>query len=75
MRAPRKDGTEPLGEADLDSARQLHAQNPEAFSTPAVARLLGRSRVYAQRVRDVVRAEAGLTAPTNPTPKETGPHG
>lgn len=75
MRAPLKERTDPLSEADLASARELYALNPEAFSTPAVARLLGRAKVYAKRVRDAVRAEAGLTAPNDPTPKETAAHG
>lgn len=50
----RKDATEPLSDADLDAARKLRDAAPDQFSTPAVARLLGRSKVYAQRVRDAV---------------------
>lgn len=57
-RAPYKDVEEPLAEDDLDAARKLHDVNPAAFSTPAVARVLGRSKVYAKRVRDAVLAEA-----------------
>jgi hypothetical protein len=53
----RKDATEPLAEADLEAARTLHAAAPAQFSTPAVAKLIGRSKVYAQRVRDAVQSE------------------
>ncbi|NUV64290.1 GIY-YIG nuclease family protein [Streptomyces sp. CAI-85] len=55
--ANRRRVERPLAEADLDAARKLHAANPKTFSTPAVARTLGRSKVYAQRVRDAVLAE------------------
>lgn len=50
----RKDATEPLSDSDLDAARKLRDAAPDQFSTPAVARLLGRSKVYAQRIRDAV---------------------
>lgn len=53
----RRDATDPLADADLEAARTLHAADPKQFSTPAVARLLGRSKVYAQRVRDAINAE------------------
>ncbi|MEU0659598.1 hypothetical protein [Streptomyces lavendulocolor] len=57
-RAPRKDATEPLLEADIDAAKKLRdAVPPAQFSTPAVAKLLGRSKVYARRVRDAVQSE------------------
>ncbi|MFE6785170.1 hypothetical protein ACFVFF_23225 [Streptomyces sp. NPDC057680] len=53
----RRDATEPLVEADLEAARTLHAAAPAQFSTPAVAKLIGRSKVYAQRIRDAVQSE------------------
>lgn len=53
----RKDATDPLDEADIEAARKLREASPDQFSTPAVARLLGRSKVYAQRVRDAVNAQ------------------
>ncbi|GGU52442.1 hypothetical protein [Streptomyces lavendofoliae] len=57
-RAPRKDATEPLREADIEAAKKLRdAVPPAQFSTPAVAKLLGRSKVYARRVRDAVQSE------------------
>lgn len=52
--ATRKDATEPLSDADLDAARKLRDAAPDQFSTPAVARRLGRSKVYAQRIRDAI---------------------
>ncbi|KOV07503.1 hypothetical protein [Streptomyces sp. XY533] len=55
----RKDLTEPLSEADLKAARELRAADPDGFSTPAVADLLGRSRGYAKRIRDAVNALEG----------------
>lgn len=57
-RRPRKDAVEPLAEADLEAARKLADAVPAAqFSTPAIAKLLGRSKVYAKRVRDAVQSE------------------
>lgn len=54
--APRyKHDTDPLTEADLAAARKLYEASPEQFSTPAVAKLLGRSPNYAKRVRDAVK--------------------
>lgn len=53
----RKDATEPLADADIEAARKLYAVAPDQFSTPAVAKLLGRSKVYAQRIRDAVQSE------------------
>lgn len=53
----RRDATDPLADADLEAARKLHAAAPDQFSTPAVAKLVGRSKVYAQRVRDAINAE------------------
>ncbi|MFE2164866.1 hypothetical protein ACFXB3_07300 [Streptomyces sp. NPDC059447] len=58
-----KHDTDPLADADLEAARQLHDLAPEKFSTPAVAKLLGRSPNYAKRIRDAVRDAAN-------TPKE-----
>ncbi|MYV77769.1 hypothetical protein GT352_28125 [Streptomyces sp. SID1046] len=55
----RKDVAEPLTEEDVEAARKLRDADPNSFSTPAVARLLGRSKVYAQRVRDAVNALEG----------------
>ncbi|MFE6815259.1 hypothetical protein [Streptomyces sp. NPDC057677] len=52
----RKDATEPLKEADLEAARELHDADPARFSTPAVGKLIGRSDTYSKRVRDAVRA-------------------
>ncbi|MGW4050816.1 hypothetical protein ACWENA_08280 [Streptomyces sp. NPDC004779] len=51
----RKDAMEPLKDSDLEAARKLHDAAPEKFSTPAVARLIGRSDTYSKRVRDAVR--------------------
>jgi hypothetical protein len=56
-RTARKDVEEPLDAADLAAARKLYEAAPATFSTPAVARALGRSKVYAKRVRDAVLAE------------------
>lgn len=53
----RRDATEALDAAHLEAARKLHAAAPAQFSTPAVAKLLGRSKVYAQRIRDAVQSE------------------
>jgi hypothetical protein len=54
--APRyKHDTDPLAEADLEAARKLHDAAPEQFSTPAVAKLLGRSPNYAKRIRDAIK--------------------
>jgi len=53
----RKDATEPLAAEHLEAARALRAAAPAQFSTPAVAKLIGRSKVYAQRVRDAVQSE------------------
>ncbi|WP_327738434.1 hypothetical protein OG749_36230 [Streptomyces nojiriensis] len=55
----RKDLTEPLSETDLKAARALRAADPDGFSTPAVAELLGRSRGYAKRIRDAVNDTEG----------------
>lgn len=55
----RRDLTEPLSEVDLKAARALRAADPEGFSTPAVAELLGRSRGYAKRIRDAINASEG----------------
>jgi hypothetical protein len=49
-----KHDTDPLAEANLEAARMLYAAAPEKFSTPAVAKLLGRSPNYAKRIRDAV---------------------
>ncbi|MGA5869274.1 hypothetical protein [Streptomyces cinereoruber] len=58
--APRyKDVAEPLSDAHLDAARKLYDIDPEKFSTPAVAKLLGRGSNYAKRVRDAVKSEKG----------------
>lgn len=54
----RRDATEPLADTDVEAARKLHDAAPDQFSTPAVAKLLGRSNVYAKRVRDAVRANS-----------------
>ncbi|MGC2997433.1 hypothetical protein ACPF8X_03250 [Streptomyces sp. G35A] len=55
---PRKDAVEPLSEDDLKAARKLADAVPaDQFSTPAIAKLLGRSKVYAKRVRDAVQSE------------------
>lgn len=49
---------EPLADADVERARKLHGAVPlDQFSTPAIAKLLGRRRAYAKRVRDAVLAE------------------
>ncbi|GAA2803168.1 hypothetical protein [Streptomyces showdoensis] len=57
-RSPRTDATEPLKTEDIERAKKLRAAVPAAqFSTPAVAKLLGRSKVYARRVRDAVESE------------------
>jgi hypothetical protein len=58
-RKPRKDATEPLADSDLESARKLYEAAPDLFSTPAVARQIGRSKSYAKRVRDAVLEETG----------------
>lgn len=58
-----KHDTDPLTDADLEAARKLHDAAPEKFSTPAVAKLIGRSTNYAKRIRDAVLDAAG-------TPKE-----
>lgn len=50
-----KHDTDPLTEADLAAARKLYDAAPEQFSTPAVAKLLGRSPNYAKRVRDAIK--------------------
>ncbi|MFE2140205.1 hypothetical protein ACFXA3_00295 [Streptomyces sp. NPDC059456] len=55
----RKDVAEPLSDDDVEAARKLRDADPNGFSTPAVARLLGRSKVYAQRVRDAVNNTEG----------------
>ncbi|MFE7580777.1 hypothetical protein ACFU5Y_04315 [Streptomyces gardneri] len=56
--APRyKDAVEPLSAADLDAARKLYSAAPEQFSTPAVAKLIGRGSNYAKRIRDAVQSE------------------
>ena len=52
-----KADVEPLDEAHIEAARKLYAAAPERFSTPAVAKLLGRSSNYAKRVRDAVQSE------------------
>ncbi|MFJ6579268.1 hypothetical protein ACIQMY_25315 [Streptomyces sp. NPDC091368] len=54
----RKDATEPLKDTDLEAARQLYAAAPAQFSTPAVAKLIGRSDTYSKRIRDAVRDAA-----------------
>jgi hypothetical protein len=57
-RAPRTDATEPLKSEDIEAAKKLRDAVPaDQFSTPAVAKLLGRSKVYARRVRDAVQPE------------------
>lgn len=57
-RAPRTDATEPLLAEHVEAAKKLRdAVPPAQFSTPAVAKLLGRSKVYARRVRDAVQSE------------------
>ncbi|MET9728437.1 hypothetical protein [Streptomyces zaomyceticus] len=48
---------EALSQADIDAARKLYEASPEAFSTPALAKLLGRRSSYAKRVRDAVQSE------------------
>ncbi|WP_405531537.1 hypothetical protein OG592_27120 [Streptomyces avidinii] len=55
----RRDLTEPLSESDLKAARELRDADPDGFSTPAVADLLGRSRGYAKRVRDAINDTEG----------------
>ncbi|MFI5739159.1 hypothetical protein ACIA9I_12390 [Streptomyces anulatus] len=58
-RAPRTDAVEPLRSEDIEAAKKLRDAVPaEQFSTPAVAKLLGRSKVYARRVRDAVQPDA-----------------
>ncbi|MEU3903295.1 hypothetical protein AB0F20_05700 [Streptomyces goshikiensis] len=54
--APRyKDAVEPLAEADIEKARDLLTLvGPDKFSAPEVAKLLGRSNVYARRIRNAV---------------------
>lgn len=57
-RQPRTDATEPLKADDIEKAKKFRDAVPAAqFSTPAVAKLLGRSKVYARRVRDAVQPE------------------
>ncbi|MFE0651034.1 hypothetical protein ACFVZH_20835 [Streptomyces sp. NPDC059534] len=56
-RSGRKDASEPLKDSDLAAARQLHDADPEKFSTPAVAKLIGRSDTYSKRIRDAVQSE------------------
>ncbi|RSS38902.1 hypothetical protein [Streptomyces sp. WAC08241] len=57
-RQPRADATEPLKAEDIEKATKFRdAVPPAQFSTPAVAKLLGRSKVYARRVRDAVQPE------------------
>ncbi|TPM75156.1 hypothetical protein FKO01_64180 [Mesorhizobium sp. B2-3-3] len=57
-RAPRTDAMEPLRAEDIEAAKKLRDAVPtEQFSTPAVAKLLGRSKVYARRIRDAVQPE------------------
>ncbi|MFJ5785347.1 hypothetical protein [Streptomyces hydrogenans] len=56
--APRyKDVVDPLSEDDLEAARKLFEADRKNFSTPAVAKLLGRGSNYAKRIRDVVQSE------------------
>ncbi|MFE3502923.1 hypothetical protein [Kitasatospora sp. NPDC059160] len=59
-RSPHKGAVEPLAEDDLSKARTfakaIEGTSAE-FSTPAVAKLLGKNKVYAQRVRDAILAE------------------
>ncbi|MCX4605470.1 hypothetical protein OG402_33935 [Streptomyces anulatus] len=58
-RAPRTDAVEPLRSEDIEAAKKLRDAVPaDQFSTPAVAKLLGRSKVYARRVRDAVQPDA-----------------
>jgi hypothetical protein len=57
-RTSEEKAVEPLAEADLEAARRLReAVSADAFSTPAVAKLLGRRWGYAKRIRDAVNAE------------------
>lgn len=53
----RKDATEPLKDSDLEAARELYDASPALFSTPAVAKLIGRSDTYSKRIRDAVKSE------------------
>ncbi|MFF5703419.1 hypothetical protein ACFY7H_13060 [Streptomyces sp. NPDC012794] len=54
-RAPRKDATEPLEQAHIDRARELlNLIGEDKFSAREVAKLLGRSNVYARRIRNAV---------------------
>jgi hypothetical protein len=54
-RAHRKDAVEPLSEGDLEKARNyLNVVGDDKFSAPAIAKLLGRSHVYARRIRNAV---------------------
>ncbi|WP_159041180.1 hypothetical protein [Streptomyces sp. WM6349] len=54
-RAPRKDATEDLAPADIKKAQEyLNLVGKKQFSAPAVAKLLGRSHVYARRIRNAV---------------------
>ncbi|MFE3577870.1 hypothetical protein [Streptomyces vinaceus] len=58
--APRyKDVVEPLSDADLKAACELRDADPDGFSTPAIADLLGRSRGYAKRIRDAINDSEG----------------
>lgn len=54
--APRyKDAAEPLAQADIEKAREyFNLVGKKQFSAPAVAKLLGRSHVYARRIRNAV---------------------
>lgn len=59
-RAPRKDATEPLEQAHIDKARELlNLIGEDKFSAPEVAKLLGRSNVYARRIRNAVTNPEG----------------
>lgn len=57
-RAARTDATEPLDEADIEKARKLLAAvGVDQFSAPLIAKQLGRSHVYARRIRNAVNGE------------------
>ncbi|MEU1434021.1 hypothetical protein ABZ438_07970 [Streptomyces sp. NPDC005786] len=57
-RTPRTDAVEPLRSEDIEAAKKLRdAVRADQFSTPAIAKLLGRSKVYARRVRDAVQPD------------------
>jgi hypothetical protein len=50
-----KDATEPLSPADIEKARGLlNLVGKDRFSAPEIAKLLGRSHVYARRIRNAV---------------------